>query len=199
MRSRARWVGTAWGLLVALGACDAQPASVLLPPSSPGRSELLGRGDKLEIRVRDHEDLTGPYQVGDDGAIRFPWIGRIEVAGQHPQEVAEAIETRLADGWLRQPQVTVVVAERQNREVSVLGSVQAPGSYPYKDRMTLVQALSLAGGMEGAAQRRRVKLIRDTERGRQTFQIDVTAILDSRAEDLLLEPGDIIFVPESKI
>lgn len=186
-------------LFVAAAACDPPSTPASLPPSTARGAEDLGPGDVLEIRVREQDDLTGEYQVGDDGAIRFPWIGEVEVEGRQPGDVAVDIETRLADGWLRQPQVAVLVAERQNREVSVFGQVQTPGSYPFKERMTLVQAISLAGGMDPAAQKRRVKLIRETAQGRQTFQIDVTAIIDSKAADLPLEPGDIIFVPESPI
>jgi polysaccharide export outer membrane protein len=172
----------------------------LVIPSSAGLpSETLGPGDLLEIRVRDHDDLTGKYQVGDDGTIRFPWIGVVEVANHDPRHVAEEIETRLRDGWLRKPQVAVLIESRQNREFSVLGQVKEPGSYPFKERLTLVQAISLAGGMSPLAQTRRVKLIRQTDKGRQTFEVDVTAILDSRVVDLPLEPGDIVFVPESPI
>lgn len=153
----------------------------------------------LEIRVRQQEDLSGVYQVGDDGTIRFPYIGVVDVRGKLPTTLAEEIEVRLGDGYLRQPQVAVLVQAHQNREVSVLGQVKEPGSYPFKERLTLVQAISLAGGMNPLAQPRRVKLIRETEQGRQTYEIDVGRILESRAEDLPLEPGDIVFVPESPI
>lgn len=187
------------GLVLLAAACPRPDNPASLPPPASDRSQALGPGDVLEIRVRDQEDLTGRYQVGDDGKIRFPWIGTVIVRGRTQQQIARDIEVRLADGWLRQPQVAVLVAERQNREVSVLGQVKEPGSYPYKERLTLVQAISLAGGLNPLAQSRRVKLIRDTDQGRQTFEVDVTQIIDSRSEDLTLEPGDIVFVPESPI
>src|SRR5690606_23091875 len=120
-------------------------------------------------------------------------------AGHTRGEIAELIEQELADGWLRQPQVTVRVVDRQNREVSVLGQVNEPGSYPYKERLTLVQAISLAGGMNPLAQAKKVKLIRETDEGTKTYEIDVRTILDSRRADLPLEPGDIVFVPEAPI
>jgi len=192
--------GAALALVSLLAGCRANEGEGTLPPApSKPTSEALGAGDVIEVRVREQEDLSGMYQVGDAGTIRFPYIGVIEVAGRAPPAIAEEIETRLADGYLRQPQVAVLIRERQNREVSVLGQVQEPGSYPFKERMTLVQAISLAGGMNPLAQRRRIKLIRETKDGRKTFEIDVTAIIDSRVDDLLLEPGDIVFVPESPI
>lgn len=195
----ASWLVFAFGVWASL-ACNRNalgPES--LPPPASARSEELGPGDVLSIRVADREELTGPFEVGDDGAIRFPWIGNVPVEGRDPREIAAEIESRLADGWLRNPQVVVNVEARQNREVSVLGQVKEPGSYPFKERLTLVQAISLAGGMNPLAYTRRVKLIRETDAGRQTFEIDITAILDSRRADLPLEPGDIVFVPESPI
>jgi protein involved in polysaccharide export with SLBB domain len=196
MRTITLWL-VALVLLVIGCARPDNPTS--LPPSVATTGAKLGPGDVLEVRVSEHEDLSGKYEIDDDGAIKFPWIGTVAVAGRTQREVAEEIEARLADGWLRQPQVGVMVFERQNREVSVLGQVKDPGSYPFKERLMLVQAISLAGGMTTIAQPRRVKVIRETDAGRQTFEIDVTRIIDSKAADLALEPGDIVFVPESPI
>ena len=189
-------IGACCGVLVACH--PTAPAS--LPPApvasvKPG----LGPGDEIEVRVAGQDELGGFYQVGDDGSIRFPWIGRVDVQGRAQQDVAQAIEARLADGYLRDPQVTVRITMRQNREVSVLGQVKDPGSYPFKERLTLVQALSLAGGLSPLAHTRKVKLIRETQGGRKTFELDLRDILQGRRADLELAPGDIVFVPESPI
>lgn len=186
------------GVLVALATCGPEPIPVL-PPTSGMAKQELGAGDVIEIRVTDQEELSGEYEVGEDGTIRFPWIENVEVAGRTRGEIAEIIEEKLADGWLRQPQVTVRVLDRQNREVSVLGQVNEPGSYPFKERLTLVQAISLAGGMNPLAQTKKVKLIRETAEGTKTYEIDVGAILESKRGDLPLLPGDIVFVPEAPI
>lgn len=186
-------------LLVALlGACQPQTLPTLPPTVSTGKQEL-GPGDIIEIRVTDQDELTGEYEVGEAGSIRFPWIEDVEVAGRTKAEIAEIIETKLADGWLRQPQVSVRVMTRQNREVSVLGQVNEPGSYPFKERLTLVQAISLAGGLNPLAQAKKVKLIRDSDGTRQTYEVDVRRILESKREDLPLQPGDVVFVPEAPI
>ncbi len=187
-------------LMLVLGLLGCRPEPVpVLPPGIVSGTQELGPGDVVEVRVSDQEELTGEYEVSEDGAIRFPWIGDVNVAGRSKDEVAQTIETQLADGWLRQPQVAVRVINRQNREVSVLGQVNTPGSYPFKDRLTLVQAISLAGGMNPLAQKKKVKLIRDADGGRQTFVIDVREILESKRADLPLQPGDIVFVPEAPI
>lgn len=187
------WVGL-W-----LAACQPEPTATVPPSLTSAPAQQLGPGDIVEIRVTDQEELTGEYEVGEDGSIRFPWIGNVEVAGKSRSEIGEAIETALADGWLRQPQVAVRVLERQNREVSVLGQVNEPGSIPYKERLTLVQAISLAGGFNPLAQQRKVQLTRETAQGRQTYEIDAKQILENSKADLPLLPGDIVFVPESPI
>jgi protein involved in polysaccharide export with SLBB domain len=192
------WGTLVGGVLVALATCRPEPTPVL-PPASPMARQQLGPGDIIEIRVTGQDALSGEYEVGEDGTIRFPWIESVAVAGRTRGEIAELIEQKLADGWLRQPQVSVRVLDRQNREVSVLGQVGAPGSYPFKERLTLVQAISLAGGLNPLAQTKRVKLIRETAEGTKTYEIDVSSILESKRPDLPLEPGDIVFVPEAPI
>jgi polysaccharide export outer membrane protein len=193
------WARLGW-LLVAVAGCDKPSGTPTIPPSKAAKaSEELGPGDVLDIRVGDQKELSGEYVVDDSGKIRFPWIGEVDAKGRRPAEIARDIETQLADGWLRQPQVAIRITDRQNREVSVLGQVNEPGSYAFKERLTLVQAISLAGGMNPLSQPKKVKLIRETEAGRQTFEIDVTAIIDDGEPDLPLEPGDIVFIPESKI
>jgi protein involved in polysaccharide export with SLBB domain len=192
------WGALFGGVLVALATCGPKTVPVLPAPSSTANQEL-GPGDIIAIRVTDQDALSGEYEVGEDGTIRFPWIENVEVAGRTRGEIAELIEQKLADGWLRQPQVTVRVLDRQNREVSVLGQVNEPGSYPFKERLTLVQAISLAGGMNPLAQTKKVKLIRETAQGTKTYEIDVGAILESKRGDLPLQPGDIVFVPEAPI
>lgn len=185
---------------LAVVACrPTQTGTVTLPPAASPENRALGPGDMIEVLVGDRKDISGEYEVGDDYKIRFPWIGEVDVKQKSHTAIAADIEERLKDGWLKQPQVRVRVTDRKNREVSVLGQVNEAGSYPYKPGITLMQAISLAGGMNPLAHKRKVKLIRDTDKGRQTFEVDVTAILDSRTNDLPLEPGDIVFVPESPI
>jgi polysaccharide export outer membrane protein len=191
-------------LAVLLGAgCDRTQEPVVVPPPSVEERVPVGPGDVLEVRVREQDDLTGKYQVADDGTIRFPWIGIVKVAERDPAEVAAEIEQRLVDGWLRDPEVTVRLdsrdEQREKREVSVLGQVKEPGNYPYSEQLTLMEAITVAGGMNPLAQTRKVKLIRTTDKGRETFEINVNEIIDSRRADLPLAPGDIVFVPESPI
>lgn len=181
-------------------ACD-RPAARPPEPAAAPPSANLRPGDELEIRVFDEERFNGPYAVAEDGTIDFPMVGGIPVTGLTKDQVARQIEARLADGYLNHPHVVVQVKERSNREVSVLGQVNEAGSIGWRDGLTLVQAVSLAGGLTPFAAPARVKLTRRTGRGDETttLEISLSAIVDGRSEDMVLRPGDIVFVPESRI
>jgi len=162
--------------------------------------ETLASGDELDVRVFDEERFDGVYEVQADGTIDFPYLGGIVVKEKTAAEAAQLIETRLADGYLHHPQVTVTIKVRGNREVSVLGQVNDPGSFPFQERLTLVQALSLAGGLNELAAQRRVRITRPTGDGETTtIEVSISAIIDGDADDLSLRPGDIVFVPETRI
>ena len=107
------------GLLGALAACHPE-----VPPEPPesaraAASAARGPGDALDIRVFDEDRFGGEFQVGDDGAIDFPMVGSLDVTGKTKDEVARMLEQKLADGFLNNPQVSVQVKQRGNREVSV--------------------------------------------------------------------------------
>ncbi len=196
------WLGLVWAALVILvSGCPKTTGPVVLPPpATTPKSDDVRAGDKLSIVVRGQEEMSGEYVVSADGSIRFPRIGEVPALNRDPGDVAADIETKLADGWLRNPQVSVSLLERQDPEqITVLGEVKEAGSYPHDGSLTLMQAISLAGGLTTEAQRRKVKLIRETAQGRKTVEVDVQAIVESRAQDLPIEPGDIIMVPESPI
>jgi len=187
--------------LLALTTCNPK-----IPPAPPESARAaanagLGPGDALDIRVFDEDRFAGEYQVGDDGQIDFPMVGGVDVRGKTKDEVARLLEQKLADGYIKSPQVSVQVKQRGNREVSVLGQVNEAGSIDYRDGLTMVQAISLAGGLGAFAAPTRVKVTRRTGVGDQTvtFEVSLSAIFNGKSEDLVLRPGDIVFVPESRI
>ncbi|MCA9686364.1 MAG: SLBB domain-containing protein, partial [Myxococcales bacterium] len=148
---------------------------------------LLAVGRTLQRLV----DPLSPLRVGLAEVVE---LGRLEEG-----ELANMLEQALADGYLKDPHVTVILTERENLEVSVLGEVEKPGSFPFAEKLTLVQAISDAGGLTDVAHKRRIRLTRKTPAGPQTYEVSVKAITDGREPDILLQPGDIIFVPESPI
>jgi protein involved in polysaccharide export with SLBB domain len=194
MRNLFRLVGVLVVLVIA-SACF-EPDHGLIPPAQPVElTSGLAIGDRFEVRVFGEPDVGGPFQVQEDGSIVFPLIGRVSVVGKTQAEIATMLERELGQGYLRDPNVTVILIGRENFEVSVLGQVQRPGTFPFVEKLTLVQAISDAGGLTELAQVRRVKLTRKGPGGAKTYEVSVKAITDGRAADILLQPGDIIFVP----
>lgn len=187
-----------WALLVMLcllGACF-EPDHSLIPPAQPVEvTSGLTVGDVFEVRVFGEEELGGEFQVQEDGTIVVPLLGPIQVRGMTQAEVATLLQQRFGDGYLREPHVTVVLTERENLEVSVLGQVNHPGTFAYIENLTLVQAISEAGGLNDLAHARRVKLTRKGPAGVGTYDVSIKAITEGRAQDILLQPGDIVFVP----
>jgi protein involved in polysaccharide export with SLBB domain len=182
-------------LLLMSSACF-EPDHSLIPPAQPVEvTSGLTAGDVFEVRVFGQEHLGGTFQVQEDGTIVVPLLGPVEVTGKTKAEVAQQLEKLFGDGYLREPHVTVVMTERENLEVSVLGQVQRPGTFQYAEKLTLVQAISEAGGLNELAHSRRVKLTRKGPNGVGTYDVSVKAITEGRAADILLQPGDIIFVP----
>jgi protein involved in polysaccharide export with SLBB domain len=186
-------------LLLAICGCF-EPDHSLIPPAQPVEvTSGLTAGDVFEVRVFDQEHLGGTFQVQEDGTIVVPLLGPVNVSGKTKAEVAALLQQMFGDGYLRDPHVTVVMTERENLEVSVLGQVQKPGTFPYVEKLTVVQAISEAGGLNELAHARRVKLTRKGPAGVGTYDVSVKAITEGRAADILLQPGDIIFVPLAPI
>lgn len=111
----------------------------------------IGIPDILEIAVWEQPDLTGKFQVAVDGSIGFPLIGRLNVAGLTVRDVEGEVRRRLADGYLRNPHVTVTVAEHKSQRIYVVGEVNTPGVVALTGGITLLEALARAGSLSDSA------------------------------------------------
>jgi polysaccharide export outer membrane protein len=184
-------------LLAALGACGPQVdnSRVKLPP--PVESTTLGPGDIFELQVVGEKELPTEYQVASDGSVDFPYLNRVEVGGLEPQEVAALVRKRLIEQRiLVDPSVVVRIKEFNSKRITILGQVQKPGSFPLLPGMTLIHALSQAGGFNAIANRDRVNLTRRTKEGSKTVVLSVDAITDGRSPDIPMQSGDQIYVHE---
>lgn len=194
---------SALGLLgVAPGCAGTREVEAQRPPVLPDdatalpKKQNLGDGDVVEIKVFREPELAGVYRVSRD-EIEFPLIGRVALTGKEANAVAEEIRARLADGFLKQPQVTVFVREHNSRKVHVLGQVNRPGSFPYEAGMTVIQAVTNAGGFGELASSNKVLVTRVVDGAEQKFMVPVGDIGRGNAPNFQLEPGDIVFVPEA--
>lgn len=166
------------------------------PLPAPTVGEQIGIDDVLEVRVFGEPDFSGDFRVAEDGGIDYPFAGRLKVLGKSVGDVQKEIGDRLKDGYIKNPQVSVMVKEWNSRKISVLGQVQKPGAVAYFPRMTIVDAIAAAGGFTGIAAKNKVTLRREAEGrvDRKTFP--VADISEGRAPNVVLRPGDVLVVEE---
>jgi len=178
-------------------ACGGPPPK---PPRLPApvQTSSLGGGDVIEVLVYDEPSMSKTYKVAPNGTIDFPFAGTIEVEGKEPQEIAEVLRTRLRDGKiLKNPQVSVLVKEVNSKKFAVFGQVQKPGQFPMTEGMTVVQAISLAGGFTPLADRDRVTLNRRVSKSKVVRVVfSVAAMTEGKINDVPLQAGDTIYVEE---
>jgi protein involved in polysaccharide export with SLBB domain len=188
-------------LFLSLAACavDAARGPAESPPAQPPEQvvEEVGKGDVIEVKVFMEPELEGIYPIGLDGAIRFPLIGPIEVVGKDATEIAVEIQSRLAQGYLKDPQVTVHVREHNSQRIHVLGQVEKAGTFGYRVGMSVIEAISVAGGFTKLAATNRVRVTRKNGPDEKVYEIAAGDVSQGRAPNFPLEPGDIVYVPEA--
>ncbi len=113
----------------------------------------IGSQDVLTIAVFGEADLTGKYTVEQDGTFTFPLIGRINAGGVTLREVEGELKKKLADGYLRNPQITVSMETYRSQRILIMGEVRAPAEYQLTGDMTLLAAIARAGGPTALAGR----------------------------------------------
>jgi polysaccharide export outer membrane protein len=188
-------------LLALASACAPRPAQPTPAPRAPSAAELaaatLGPGDLFEVRVFQEPELSGIFQVGPQGDIIFPLCQKVVVGGLTPNGAAERLRACLAGGYMRNPQVSVLVKEYNSKKVFVFGEVQKPGTFPYEEGMSIVQALTIAGGFTKTAAQNSTSVTRIVNGQEMKVKVNVQDIALGKAPNYRLEPGDIVFVPES--
>jgi protein involved in polysaccharide export with SLBB domain len=166
------------------------------PPPIPAADTTLGVGDTFEVRVFGEPDLSGTYRVGAEGSITFPLGGVIQVEGLNPEAAADRIAQRLKEGILRNPQVTVLVKEQTSKKVHVLGQVSKPGTFTYTPSMSVIEAITVAGGFTPIAAKNDTTITRSDKGQKTIVKVPVADIGEGKAKNVYLRPGDIISVPE---
>ena len=190
-----RLLAVATLLVTAVPACGDPPPSRYPEQQVYVEDTTLGPGDIFEVRVFRQKDLSGTYSVSSEGTISFPLIGDVAVNGKTPVEVERAIRDGLAAGYLRDPQVSVLVKEYNSKKVSVFGQVRKPGTLPYAAGMTVVDAVAQAGGFADLARKNAVSVTRLENGKKKNYIIPVESIGQGKADNFFLRPGDTVFVP----
>ena len=157
----------------------------------------LGAGDVFEVRVFGEAELSQTYRVDAAGFFDFPLIGRVQTKGLTPSALEDEIATRLREGFLRDPSVSVLVKEYTSRKILVLGDVSSPGKFGFTRGVTVVEAIALAGGFLPTANTDFVVVTRRVDGKEKRITVPVGKISRGLAANLELLSGDIVFVPDT--
>ncbi len=175
-------------------------ASALKQIGSAKTDYRISSADLISVTVYQDLDMNRKVRVNANGAISMPLIGTVKVGGMTLLEAQNTIEAKLAQ-FLVSPQVSLFIEEYGNKTVFVMGEVQRPGSYPIptESRMTVLEAISTAGGFTPIAGQDRTRVLRNVNGTSVTYTIEVKAITQQgqKEKDLVLEPNDVIYVPQS--
>jgi polysaccharide export outer membrane protein len=157
---------------------------------------LIGPGDVLKVTVFNNPELATETRVSESGAISFPLVGEVGVMGLQPADVEKKVASLLErGGFVRKPQVNVLVTVFQSQQISVLGQVNRPGRFPVEGRRTLVDVLAQAGGVssEGSDM---AYVIRTVNGKTQKLPINLPAMMRSgnMEQNPELSGGDVVYV-----
>jgi len=168
-------------------AASAAPAAVTPAASTAGGKDdyRLDAGDKLKLTVFGEPALTGEYVVGSNGRMALPLIGEVGAKGATTTEVETMIETKLRDGYLRDPRVSLEVMT--HRPFYILGEVNKPGEYPYTADLTVVRAVATANGFTYRANKKQVFIRHAGEAAEKAYPAESSQPL---------APGDTVRVAE---
>jgi polysaccharide export outer membrane protein len=191
-------------------------------PDTTSSDYLIGPSDILAVTVYGHPDLTQTVLVQPDGTFTYPLVGRVKGSEMTPAELEKKIGILLARGFIRNPQVTVVVQEYRSKTAYVVGEVARPGPYPLSGRTSLVEVLARAGPTPNAGAE--VVVVRPQKGVAVTGPVLPTEVAEGGAEgesaaekpraeviriavgdiqagelekNLLLQPNDTVFVPQA--
>ena len=163
----------------------------------------LGVGDVIEVEAYQEEEISGKFTVSATGAVTFPLLGSVVVAGKTPAEVAELLESLLEKDYYVDVQLKVDVAVFASQPVTLLGEVQNPGTYYLEGRMTLTELLAKAGGLRPSAgpvlELRRTARV-EGEGAPPPMDFPTAKLLTGEVgRDVVLQAGDVLFVSAKKI
>lgn len=180
-------------MLVSFALCLALASQVL---AEVPKSYTPGPDDVLQISVWKEEALTREVIVRPDGSISFPLVGDIKVQDRSIDDIREELQGKI-DEFAPGAPVSVVVIKVNSPRIYVMGKVLRPGVYPLTERMTVTQALALAGGFTPFASRDDILLLREARGTTQTLPFDYDAVAKGKhlEQNVQLQRGDTIVVP----
>ena len=193
------------GCLMLLAACATTSGSDQAPKINPTAQAVeayrIGVDDEVKVSVWQNPGLDVSVPVRPDGKISVPLVGDVEAGGRTPEEVAAEIQEKLHT-YVRDPQVTVILTQLRSHEylsrVRVTGAVRSPVSVPYRQGMTVLDAVLAAGGTNEFAASDHTELYRKEGAGTKAYAVRLDRILQKGelTTNYPVQPGDVITVPE---
>lgn len=184
-------------------AADKEAAAIALALKQIGNSKTdyhISSTDLISVTVYQDADMSRKVRVNANGTISLPLVGAVKVGGMTLIEAQGAIEAKLGK-YLVNPQASLFIEEYGNKTIFVMGEVAKPGSYPIptESRMTVLEAISTAGGFTPVAAQDRARVLRNVSGKSITYTINTKEITQQgqKEKDMVLEPNDVIYVPQS--
>lgn len=171
-------------------------AAASAPVAAAAPDYSIHAGDELEVSVWKEPDLTRKIVVRPDGKFGFPLTGEIVAAGRSAAIIQKEVEA-LLKRYIPDPVVTVSVTGLAGNQVYVLGQINKPGAFTMNPRITVLQALAVAGGMTPYAAANDIMVLRGTGPAQQKFEFRYSDVAKGRSleQNILLESGDVVVVP----
>jgi polysaccharide biosynthesis/export protein len=184
------------GLVLALAGCNTDSlefgapvvqarAEALAPVRRPAGAYVLGLNDAVRVKVYNEPDLSGEYIVDSTGSVSIPLAGRVRAAGLTPQQLQHTIMSRLSNGLIKEPHVTVEVSTYT--PVYIQGEVKRAGEFAYRPGLMVMDAVAEAGGFTYRANERKVYIRPKGAREEELYPLD---------SPVPVHPGDNIRIPE---
>lgn len=178
--------------LLLVAAARAQSADS--PPAAFGESEYrLGPEDVVQVWIWKELDSSVTAMVRPDGKVSLPLVGEVQARGKTVGELQAEIADRMR-AYIADPVVTVIVTEINSPQISVLGKVEKPDLYKIRQRITVLDAIAMAGGFTEFAKRDKVIIIRNNSPRQQILRVDLKRPDKIDGAAFYLQPSDIVYV-----
>jgi len=199
-------VGSILCLLTACTTVSPPPGELLITDGTPAKKEqsadyVIGAGDELQVFVWGNPELSVSVPVKPDGRITTPLVEDVVASGKTSTQLARDIEVRLQQ-YVKSPVVTVTVTSfvgRYSEQIRVIGAATMPVALPYRQNMTLLDVLIAVGGISEFASGNRSSVVREHDSGVEKIRVRLDDMLNGgdMSQNMLMEPGDILVIPES--
>lgn len=185
-------------------AAEQGAASEQLPPTMPtddaSARYIIGPGDALQVFVWRNPELSTTVPVRPDGKISTPLVEDMVAVGKTPSELARDVERVLGE-YVRSPQVSIIVTQPLSifSQVRIIGQVIKPQALPFREGMTVLDAVLAVGGLGPFASGNRAKIVRDEGGKRREIKVKLEDLVNKgeMRHNVPLHPGDVLVVPES--